>query len=596
MTDTQAPHPRAPQPPRTGIELRRAAVSLAANNLVISALSSEALRFLNNGIARDNLLVGILECIRDAVDYASDCQEQEVPHSTIVAFAARRMACLFYLLKKSGILSHETEARLSQLGVQIQSDRFMLLHSEKDLPKICNTKVFLCDDTRVTGSMITLLTNQIRHYQLRAAEAIGATPPPHVDSRSLITAHEGSVDPIKLDAASLQKGLALTLASGGVPLFTDFPISSELRIKSANIGEYLRTLDPNYLEVTNASAALSDNRAYSLRIEPILSKAKDPEIAELVRQFNAISHVIKLRVFARETDKRQARIRAMVKIILKDIDTEAISKIVKTLDFWIPDRNTGNKQTRDEILKQAFAYFEYLVSHFLFEKIAPLLQDSLPPAENGEAPIMFEIDHDLTRYIMGRSIPSEHYALRTIRKCISFIPPSDVQDTPATSTEGPARASFGSIVIGDDWAKLADNALTSRAAELRGATLGYRYTTPDTRVARHDVIYTFTELMDVLPKQQGDELFKHFYPSPAFRTAAALDGLNDYGRIVPTQTILHGKVCRGYKLGECSLVYDQLTPSATGGKLMPFRETIVRRDSSGVDPKFTYLAKIKHER
>ncbi|MDI9629443.1 MAG: hypothetical protein QM286_13055 [Acidobacteriota bacterium] len=489
----------------------------------------------------------------------------------VVVFAARKMACLYWVLRQAGLRVPNTE--------NVFTDRFALL---KDARTWQDRPIFLRDDTWVSGTVLKRRARRLSSY----LQVLDPKRMPMIDPAAALNA-----DPNNPGAADWHKksqiAVARTFAASGVPYFTDFPVSQEVVLTRKQYMALLLALDPSLADVTNAAIATDDNYAYTLSVKALLNPASASaggSSKSWAARLERCAHIAKLRVFVRRLNGSYG-VRFMPIVVLAAQSVTRLLGLAEKFGINVPGANDllakspegladwagtaelpaeqqpepdakqqpepeaeAQLEVAVEVLKQLFGYVEYLATRELFAALEPMINQKLK--ESGVTQINVVIDDDLARFLLGRELASEcKEHERLLRDSgLDEKSPAEQQEAMATQLTGE-----GPIAVGDDLVTLVDNVLTRCLPD-----------DPGRRVP-------FCELKETCKLD-------------SWSLALALDVLNDLGRAVPDQIV--GKkdgiavVRRSYRLGEASKLLDQLQEMPTSGKLARLARTIRWVDGS----------------
>lgn len=544
-SEALGPDPLAPSRPDADDDLRAYFRALGSDERVPSSVMA-ALRYFE-----PERLAGTL--VKSVVDAHMESKR----NGGVVVFAARKMACLYWVLKRAGLRVPDRE--------QVFTDRFALL---MDARAWQDKSIFLRDDTWVTGTVLRRRARRLKLY----FQTLDPDKIPKIDAAAALNAEPGASPDASGWHEKSQIAVARTFATAGVPYFTDFPVSEEVVMTRQQYMSLLLALDPSLADVTNATIATDDNYAYTLSVKALLS-AVSPSGGTDSASFAGLekcAHALKLRVFVRRINGSYG-VRFMPIVVLAAQRVITLLGVAETFGIDVPGAGDLERMSPEElaawaetveqpdeprpgpeaqlrlevaaeVLKQFFGYVEYLATRELFAALKPVVDQTL--TEPQATQVNFTLDEDLAQFVLGRELFSkvdEHISL--LRQCkLDEKSPAELRETQA-----PQLAGEGPIAVGDDLVIPVDNELT---------TLPRRE--PGKRIP-------FCELKE---KCELD----------SWSLALALDVLNDLGRAVPDQIVSNKNgiavVRRSYRLGEASNPLNELQSMPTSGKLARLAHSI----------------------
>lgn len=262
---------------------------------------ADVLRFLENEDAADALL-RVFERARQVEDPAGG--------RVLVMLVSRRLACLYEML----IASSQIE-RFDPERFEVVTDR-LLDASPQDWS---GRRAVLVDDVVNLGSrlvdcydrLVDCVGSDESVTAMVAMRNVDRSNPHFVEHLGLARQADGG--PLELDDETLQHvalGLVTCLYRSLMPYFTDFPISTPLRVSAAALDKLLRT--ERWL-VADVTAPIGDGkqRAYSF--------TANEDIEDRIRRFAVspaieLAELLKVRLFASAPDENGSRMMRFVPI------------------------------------------------------------------------------------------------------------------------------------------------------------------------------------------------------------------------------------------------------------------------------------------
>ena len=306
-------------------------------------------------IADPNQRHTLIDTVADAVDAANNGT------ADIVLLAARRMTCIYALLRESGMKAPERGT--------IVSDRFIELMSPGAW---AGKTVRLLDDTTVTG----------RTLEERAAIASRLVGDPAlVDSRAAVDLTGVNDD----QSFGLHQQFAMAFGEGLVPFFTDFPVSAETTVDVLSFDNLLASRDWRAIDVTNAVIAGSGARAYSLFPNAEMIASFQDSLGESA----ALVEIVKLRVYAFD-DGPNVKVRIVPLVLTKSLTSDSLTAWLKSVSI----EASGN----GEQITQALGIVSFMLSRQFLTEFAARVNEQLG--------IDFVEDVDFAQLTLGSELDS----------------------------------------------------------------------------------------------------------------------------------------------------------------------------------------------
>ncbi len=483
------------------------------------AATDSALHAIRDPAVRRQLL-GLIEGAHDALD---------TERVDVVLLAARRMACVYGLLRENGLPAPTRGT--------VVSDRFLALHPPQDWD---GKRVLVLDDTRVTGATLDARLVEARALvgpdgEVLASVALdfGPDAPPSV---SLF-----GVEPMRVYQVRHKDGLhnqfARAFGDNLLPYFTDFPMTTSLRATAEQFDRLLTAPEWLTVDVTNSAAAGSGARAYSL----FPTGDGLAAVRDALRPCAELLEIVKLRVFSAD-DGSTVNVRLVPLVLTGGLDAESLRACFDALGHPLSDddRATG----------QAAAALSFLLSRALLDALRPLLAKTLDQ----------DIAEDDTfgQFTFGPALHARlaEWSRHGAGGPLELVRP--VEGDRPWQADGPdfgwdhAPAPYGPfLVLGDDAVFPSFERLRA-SVRAAGGVPGWP---------------SHASALGALADASGGN-------RPA--ASLAVDVLNDLGYAVPGYYCSDGAVRRGYRQGEAHMPDDltDLAPGRLGGQLASVPETL----------------------
>jgi hypothetical protein len=439
-----------------------------------------------------------------------------------VLLAARRMTCIFALMRLNGLQLKEAD--------RIVSDRFIELLPENIWG---GEKILLLDDTRLTGKTTESKAAGAQRLVGKTGSVVTdvaldlSDPDDGPDSRPAGHLVEGKFHAD--DAIDLHNQFALAFGSNLLPFFTDFAISKEVPVTASMLGALLESKEWKTVDVTNSVLAGSGARAYSLFPQAQLMEA----FKEHLGAASALVEIAKVRLFI-DDQRGRMRLRMVPIVLTKDLPAAALSE-------W------GNKSGvdisgRNEQVSQLAGLASMIYSKLLGDVFADLVE-----AQFG---LVLEEDRGLTRLAMGEFADdlSRRAKLSDLAYAVGKALSGKWTNSAPLKLPGKSTASQSRyILIGDD--------------AVQGS---------------YDVLYGLNK--EAEHRTSLREIAAQGKSSLA-AASIAIDVLNDLGYSVPTFQVEDGLVSRAYRQGEASIPFDDLKRGMLGGRLAALAVTVELTES-----------------
>jgi hypothetical protein len=274
----------------------------------------------------------IIDATSKAVE-AANAREVDV-----VLLAARRMTCIYALLRQSGMPAPTHGS--------VVSDRFIELTSPDGW---VGKRVLLMDDTTVTGETLDQRAEVAQRLVGRHGQ---------VDRRPVIDLTAASDD----EGFALHRQFAMAFGQGLVPFFTDFPISHEQTVSAQQFDDLLSCTRWRTVDVTNAVTAGTGARSFSL----FPSAAMLTSFVESLGKTSEILQVVKFRVFAFDDDEG-VRVRLVPIVLLAPLAEASLQEWVRSVGIE-PTKTAGQSA-------QAAGLASFLLARELFAVLAREVQE-----------------------------------------------------------------------------------------------------------------------------------------------------------------------------------------------------------------------------
>lgn len=531
------------------------------------------------------LVQGVLSTFDEATSRSTRGRE------AVVVFVARKMACLYWVLKLNGL---PVPAEL-----KIRTDRFALL---RDAHGWKGKDILLRDDTWVRGDALTRRCARLESFfkaesQRTPAAGSSRESGTDVEEDTRIFPQAFLNADGKRSASSVawhrdaQPVIAQTLADAGVPYFTDFPVTEEFFMTKSQLVRLLDSLDPNFVDVTNASIGVSGNFAYTLSIDHDLNTVASGPInygSLLPDQVRRGAYAMKLRVFARRVHGLYG-LRFMPIVILATQSVTRLEGIARDLGIDIvglaqlrmqrfegaSDLDTALKgdeeRTAAETLKQLFGYVEYLASELLFDSLQPSLVEKIKVVSGSEqSPKDVVIDEELSQFILGDELWGQRREHKEVLCNANLDLVHEPRQLDAISQDDPATLLLPTLKASSTWGKSGSVVLpwpVSSPLELG-----------DDLVEPID-LYLNSQPQEDEPVRVPFSTLRDDLHTNSWTVSLALDVLNDLGRVVPDQILVFNSegrlgVSRSYRYGEASNPLKELRRSVPSGRLARQRRTL----------------------
>lgn len=427
----------------------------------------------------------------------------------VLLLAARRMTCLYSLLREAGLPAPDR-------GTVI-SDRFLELLPDGAWS---GQRVILLDDTTVTGK--TLDEREAAAVRLVASKS-------DVTRKPAITIPK--LDP-EGESFELHRQFASAFANRLVPFFTDFPVSDEVAMTAGAFDRLVSSRSWRAVEVTNAVAAGSGARAYSLFPGDELMADFEAVLGDLRR----LVEIVKIRVYA--YDSGSTVLVRVVPIVL----THAVRE--ESVRRWLDDINVVASESTEQTAK-ALGVATFMLSRELlhvFNKYARSFADRA-----------FDEQVDFAELSLGDALnktATSHY-LPSLA-LLQVEDGRDPQPAPAVFAWPNAEELLSHfVVIGDDAVLPGFEALRQTQLKIGGRR---------SKGWEKDA----TTLRGIADASQSNVM----------TASLAIDVLNDLGYAVPAQLHDDGVLFRGYRAGEAALrEIEAFRPGVLGGKLAAYPVT-----------------------
>ncbi|MGV3712844.1 hypothetical protein [Pseudolysinimonas sp.] len=421
----------------------------------------------------------------------------------VVLVAARRMACLYQLLRERGL-------RPPSRGT-IMSDRFTGLIANGAW---AGKRVLLLDDTEVSGETM-------RKRYAAAKRLVGADD--EVEKLAVL-----KIGPKETRRSyALHRQFALAFGENLIPFFTDFPVSREVGVTFGEFGKFLADDDWRVTEVTNEVIAGSGARAYSMfpraeLVDAILSRLGDAR---------RLVEAIKIRVYSHD-DIDGVRFR-IVPLLLPAAMHEG------SLRAWLTQQGVEPRDDLDQV-EHAMGIVTMIVSRAALSVLSDRFRDrvGLEIVED-EAYTAVTLGPEVSMFASNATVDG----LAILQPALD--PTNMVQRDPTFvwPSEGRRKVKDDGthfIAVGDDVSLPGYHLLYSGALKT------------DEGVAEH-----VTTLRDIADATHANLL----------AASLALDIWNDVGYSVPTQLCHNGVVFRAYRRGEAAPPLKDLRPGFLGGRM-----------------------------
>lgn len=455
----------------------------------------------------------------------------------LLVLTARKMACLYEVLRQSG---------MSLSGhFDVISDRFIFLQPNLEYltDHLVSEESASIDKKKTAIYLVDDLSRRGEQLQRRAQnfEAHLTLNENMLARCTLINLRERPVDAENFravggeDGAGMIRAYSRTFARALVPYFTDFPISRTINLEREEFNSLTKWLENRSVyEVTSSVGIDEQLRCYTLDARPLIT---DEALRKMLDQCCSL---VKLRIYmqARSELGLGYRMRIMVKPLLKDLAAIPLCGVAKR-------RNLLETAPTYHQLGQAFGYLEYLLSWELVEHIYRQLPTGVT-RHVGES----IVDEQFARIVLGEKLLA--HAKRSLDSSASNEPSliGDIQkslvprrrDRMLSKTAQPSAM----YVLGDDIihpidqivsdytrARRDDSAPARR--EVRGGNF-LDCNSPDwRRLGFRDLVAKANQKRQKTKSQELSD----------FEVGLALDILTDWGKIVPDQQAIIDESGRG---------------------------------------------------
>lgn len=450
----------------------------------------------------------------------------------VVVLAARRMACLYSLLAASGLRSPTS-------GV-ILADRFLELAVDADA--WAGRRVLILDDTRRTGRTVADRIERMRRL-------VGPTGRVEVDVVVIADNVELSAEdpeiprstPVRLseaELADLSRDFARVFGQGLMPYFTDFPVSKEITITIERLEELLNSDDWLTVDVTNAAIAGSENRTYSLLPRGML-------LDDLRSSLGAAAELLEI---------------CKVRLFTSDGGLDVRLKAVPVVSFGALDRSSLENANRamGGSLSEVWQWVglaTYAIARVVLKEFA---DHAMPIVEQA-----FSEDEAITDINLGPAVRDRLSAEFGSLEPLALV----------------ARANSGTISATEQELQWGGKLIDDQASLLVWGD--------DLVAPVFDPVHALLVEEPEDPRWSERAVELHSLADQlganTTTTSLAVDVLNDLGNTVPCYYEREGVVYRGYRPGEASFGFGELSTGRLGGRLASVAETIRVGDPREVD-------------
>lgn len=485
----------------------------------------------------------------DLIEQATADLKDETFH--VVVLAARRMSCLYSLLRLDGL---PAPANGLVLG-----DRFLEMSPEQE--DWNGKKVLVLDDSRVSGKT---LSDRV----VRLEKMVGSDGSVKADVVVATSASDVGVplrsEPIVLDKyemAHLNRDYARVFSKALMPYFTDFAISSAELITVEALETLLENGPWTSVDVTNVAAAGSSHRTYSLL-------PNDEVIHDFEARFNptpGVIEVYKIRLFTADAGT-SVRVRAVPIVSFAPLNTDSVHEAVSS------SRSIGDDLSAVQLIR------------ILTLVLSQELLDSFSRTCESLIDVSFVRDDVISEVNGGPRLDDYTAAILGNLRVIQRLRPA--REPAKEGTEGVQRIRWQRHKLDDrPWfLVLGDNLVDPVFKRL--IELGNKYKDDDPVDTD-----SYWAANSVALQHEAVQL-----GSNSATLSLAVDVLNDLGIAVPQYYSHGGALFRGYRPGETALADSFSSPGRLGGRLASLPETVAVADQFGADEPRLLLELLQAER
>ncbi|MDR1387480.1 MAG: hypothetical protein LBJ44_07850 [Propionibacteriaceae bacterium] len=451
----------------------------------------------------------------------------------VLLLGARRALAVYHLFRLAGLDEHRRGTVLS--------DRFLALEKAGDWDR--HTKAWLFDDCSQYGRAKERLEDAARCLWGQDSVVDGwahvALQVPPTSRRPARSTADGQARAASEDTGSdwgraLHGQYALAFARAGVPLFADFPVSTQFTADVSTLAKLLNQTRSGQrfdaVDVTNTAVANQGGLFYSLFPRQDFVSGFAQEIGPAAQ----LVSLVKLRVFSFADGRSTYRVRVVPIVLTKELDSELVldwlrrigRPVAEEVETTSSDERENARKLRD---RQAAAGLD-LIGFMLARRFMDYVNQRVPDLFDGQ---LLKEDPEFTAVAMSPTID------RMASDCFDSL-----KELASGATEVLPSAKFD---LAEGWESGRDM-----------LTVGDR----SKRSGNDDPPEFLQVVLDALPKAVGEfedfvtltqlqeELKRLGRSFTIYDLSVALDILNDLGFAVPVLTCRDGQAVRGYRQGE----------------------------------------------
>jgi hypothetical protein len=430
----------------------------------------------------------------------SDLESGEVD---VVVVAARRMSCLYALLREQGLGSPEK-------GV-VTSDRFLELQFNRDWWHGKNVRIL--DDSWITGRTVNDRIGRISEFVGRhgsvSAEVV-------VASISVPSDVHFVTEPVKLEREEfslLHQDFARVMGNSLVPYFTDFVVSNDQQTSSISFEELLQT--PNWVTVDVTNSAIAGTRYKTFSLIP-RGEFRE-KITSTLGGLAPLLEICKFRLFVEDSGV-DVRFRVVPIISVVPVSSASVQKCANAMKL------TGQIERPE----QAFGLIICAISVAMLKAFSKVL-DTFDINE------VLGIDAIFSEINFGDGLTDRIVSASDELRFLDLLEPADSESSPEPVLSQSLRWNQKGIEDGAPLFVLGDDLVDPLYFKIIELSNG-----------------TDKKQISEKPKQKVVDIGfeSKIQGSNSLTFSLALDVLNDLGYAVPINYVHEGVVSRGFKPGE----------------------------------------------